>query len=226
MTLAKDTIAFLERLELSFKNEDLLQEALTHPSFATANRADNQRMEFLGDRVLGLAISTALYKADKNAEEGQLAPRFNALVRKETCAEIGEEIGLGEVLKIGRSEMLSGGRRKKTVLGDGIEALIAAIYLDQGYEVAQAFILKHWDERIKAAPVNARDPKTELQEWAQAQKMPPPRYEEITRSGPDHAPVFEIEAQLQNGLSARAKAGSKREAQQLAASELLKQVEA
>ena len=175
--------------------------------------------------MLGLTIAQALFQEDAKADEGELAPRFNALVRKETCAEIADGIGLGEIIKIGRSEMLSGGRRKQTILGDGIEALIAAIYLDQGFEVAQAFILKEWAAKIAAAPDDARDAKTALQEWAQARKMPPPSYVETARSGPDHAPIFEIEVRLQSGQVASAKAASKRGAQQLAAAALLTELE-
>jgi len=225
LTLAKDVAAFCKRLGLEFNNPNILIEALTHSSLSSPTRTDNQRLEFLGDRVLGLTIAQALFQEDAKADEGELAPRFNALVRKETCAEIADGIGLGEIIKIGRSEMLSGGRRKQTILGDGIEALIAAIYLDQGFEVAQAFILKEWAAKIAAAPDDARDAKTALQEWAQARKMPPPSYVETARSGPDHAPIFEIEVRLQSGQVASAKAASKRGAQQLAAAALLTELE-
>ncbi|PCH93006.1 MAG: hypothetical protein COB84_09950 [Rhodobacteraceae bacterium] len=129
-------------------------------------------------------------------------------------------------LKLGRSEMLSGGRKKIAILGDGMEAVIAAVYQDAGFEAAKQLILRLWKERIETADDDARDPKTTLQEWAQAQKMPPPKYVEITRSGPDHAPVFEIEAQLDNGMAQRASATSKRNAQQLAAAKLLEKIEA
>ncbi len=121
--------------------------------------------------------------------------------------------------------MLSGGRKKIAILGDAMEAVIAAVYLDAGFDVAEEVILRLWGERINAAKEDARDPKTTLQEWAQAHKMPPPKYVEIGRSGPDHAPVFEIEAQLSNGGSASASASSKRQAQQMAAAKLLEQVD-
>ena len=114
--------------------------AVTHASIGTATRPDNQRLEFLGDRVLGLVMAEALLAADTQAREGQLAPRFNALVRKETCADVAREIGLGDVLKLGRSEMLTGGRRKEALLGDAMEAIIAAVYQDAGFEVALAFL--------------------------------------------------------------------------------------
>jgi ribonuclease-3 len=191
---------------------------------SSVSRRDNQRLEFLGDRVLGLVISDALLKADEEASEGLLAPRFNALVRKECCAEVAEEIDLGAVIKLGRSEMLSGGRRKKTLLGDAIEAVIAAVFLDGGFEAAQKVVLRHWSARIAGVKALARDPKTELQEWAQSCGFSPPTYTLISRAGPDHQPVFVIEARLENGLFVQATAGNKRDAEKVAATALLQQI--
>jgi ribonuclease-3 len=191
---------------------------------SSASRRDNQRLEFLGDRVLGLVISDALLKADEEASEGLLAPRFNALVRKDCCAEVAEEIDLGAVIKLGRSEMLSGGRRKKTLLGDAIEAVIAAVFLDGGFEAAQKVVLRHWSARIAGVKALARDPKTELQEWAQSCGFSPPTYTLISRAGPDHQPVFVIEARLENGLFVQATAGNKRDAEKVAATALLQQI--
>ena len=182
--------SFEQRLGYEFSNLSLLVEALTHSSIASDFRKDNQRLEFLGDRVLGLVMAEALLEIDQTAPEGTLAPRFNALVRKETCAEVARQIELGGVLKIGRSEMLSGGRRKDALLGDGMEAVIAAIYKDGGFEIAKTIIIKLWGDRIKNVKVDARDAKTMLQEWAQARGQNPPNYEVISRSGPDHAPIF------------------------------------
>ena len=224
MKLSSDLKAFEERLGYRFKNPAPLLEAVTHPSMSSASRRDNQRLEFLGDRVLGLVISDALLKADEEASEGLLAPRFNALVRKESCAEVAEEIDLGAVIKLGRSEMLSGGRRKKTLLGDAIEAVIAAVFLDGGFEAAQKVVLRHWSTRIAGVKVLARDPKTELQEWAQSCGFSPPTYTLISRAGPDHQPVFVIEARLENGLFVQATAGNKRDAEKVAATALLQQI--
>ena len=154
-----------------------------------------------------------------------MAPRFNALVRKETCADVAREIGLGEVLRLGRSEMISGGRRKQALLGDAMEAVIAAVYLDAGYDVARDFVLRFWKTRIEGVDEDARDPKTALQEWAQARRMNPPKYVETTRCGPDHAPVFTIAARLETGVEAIATAGSKRQAEQAAAKALLLELE-
>lgn len=225
MKLSSELRAFQERLGYAFKQPELLSRAVTHASMSSANRDDNQRLEFLGDRVLGLVMAEALLALDEQATEGQLAPRFNALVRKETCADVAREIDLGAVLRLGRSEMLSGGRRKQALLGDAIEAVIAAIYLDSGFEAARSVILKLWGARVHEVEEDARDPKTALQEWAQARGLKPPRYEEIKRDGPDHAPVFTIAAKLSTGDQEMATAGSKRQAEQAAASALLSRLE-
>jgi ribonuclease-3 len=170
-------------------------------------------------------MAEALLALDKQATEGQLAPRFNALVRKETCADVAREIDLGAVLRLGRSEMLSGGRRKQALLGDGIEAVIAAVYLDAGFEAARALILRLWGPRIHEVEEDARDAKTALQEWAQARGLQPPQYEEVRRTGPDHAPEFTIAARLETGEEDVATAGSKRQAEQAAARALLASLE-
>src|SRR5690606_34732845 len=148
---------------------------------ASPGRPDNQRLEFLGDRVLGLVMASALMRADREASEGQLAPRFNALVRKETCAEVARSIGLGEVLKLGRSETMSGGRRKDALLADAMEAVIAAVHLDAGFPAAEALVLRLWGDRVHQAPERVSNPKSALQEWAQAQGMPLPVYDQVGR---------------------------------------------
>ena len=165
--------------------------------------------------------------ADRTATEGQLAPRYNALVKGETCAAIAREIGLGDVLKLGRSEMLSGGRRKEALLADAMEAVLAAIYLDAGLEAARTVILRLWAERLKNVDQDARDAKTALQEWAQANGMTPPRYVQTARTGPDHAPEFEITVRLDDGREAVATGkGTKRSIEQAAAQALLDRIEA
>ena len=225
MRLAAELVAFSDRLGHAFANSELLVRALTHASISGPQRPDNQRLEFLGDRVLGLVIADALLAADKGATEGQLAPRFNALVRKETCADVARQIDIGAVLKLGRSEMKSGGRRKDALLGDAMEAVIAAVYVDAGFEAARDLILRHWSDRIDRVEADARDPKTSLQEWAQARGHPPPDYVETGREGPDHAPVFTIEVRLANGDTASATAASKRAAEQAAAKALLAELD-
>ena len=225
MKLSADLIAFTARIGYTFSKPDLLIRALTHGSISSTTRPDNQRLEFLGDRVLGLVMSEKLLADDPNAPEGTLAPRYNALVRKETCADVAKQIDLGAVLKLGRSEMKTGGRRKQALLGDAMEAVIAAVYLDGGLDPARDMIIRLWGERINKVEADARDAKTALQEWAQARKMAVPKYVEISREGPDHAPVFTIEAQLPDGRAAQATANSKRAAEQAAAKALLAQVE-
>lgn len=217
--------SFADGLGLTFRTPGLLVEALTHASLSAAHSRDNQRLEFLGDRVLGLVIAEALLAEAPDANEGDLAPRFNALVRKETCAEVAAEIDLGSALLMGRSEQASGGRRKVALLGDAMEAVIAAVYLDGGFEAARAFILGLWGARIARVEANAQDAKTALQEWAQARGMPPPDYIETARHGPDHAPEFEITVEVATGERATGRAGSKRAAQQSAAAALLSRLE-
>lgn len=225
MKLSGDLKAFEARIGHTFAAPELLNRAVTHASMASPNRDDNQRLEFLGDRVLGLVMAQALLELDPAATEGQLAPRFNALVRKETCADVAREIDLGKVLKLGRSEMISGGRRKQALLGDAIEAVIAAVYLDGGFEAAKALVLRLWGTRTTTVEEDARDAKTALQEWAQARKLAPPHYVTTARKGPDHAPVFTIKAELETGQQASASAPSKRAAEQAAATTLLAQLE-
>ncbi len=225
MKLSAELKVFEGRIGHLFATPEHLIRAVTHASMSSANRDDNQRLEFLGDRVLGLVMAEALLAQDPGASEGQLAPRFNALVRKETCADVAREIDLGTVLKLGRSEMISGGRRKMALLGDGIEAVIAAVYLDGGFDAAKAMVLRLWGKRLHNVEDDARDAKTALQEWAQARGLPPPAYVQTARTGPDHAPHFTISARLQNGASADASAASKRAAEQAAAAHLLAQLE-
>lgn len=226
MRLSADLHAFQGRIGHQFTKPELLLRAVTHSSIASATRPSNERLEFLGDRVLGLTIAEALLAADREAVEGQLAPRLNALVRQETCAEIAREIGLGDVLKLGRSEMMTGGRRKEALLCDAIEAVIAAVYLDAGFDTARAMILRLWGDRVAEARSQRRDAKSLLQEWAQQRGLPPPHYEETGREGPDHAPVFTVCARLETGETAVGVAAGKRQAEQAAASELLNRLEA
>lgn len=224
MSQASDIKAFCQRIGHRFAQPDLLKEALTHASVSSATQPNNERLEFLGDRVLGLVMSEALLAADRGAAEGVLAPRYNALVRKETCAAVAREIELGKVLRLGRSEMLSGGRRKDALLADALEAVIAAVYLDAGFRAAHDMVLRLWGQRIAHVKADARDPKTALQEWAQARGQNPPQYNLMSRDGPDHAPRFNIAVRLDSGETERAEAGSKRQAEQEAARVLLERL--
>jgi ribonuclease-3 len=230
---SKDLATATARLGWKFRDTVLLDQALTHPSASSHARPHNQRMEFLGDRVLGLVIAEALMTRHPSEAEGELAPRLNDLVRKETCADVAREIGLDQWLRLGKSESQTGGRRKTALLGDAMEAVIAAVYMDGGIDPARALILRFWGERLAGQQTAPRDAKTALQEWAQARSMAPPTYEAISRTGPDHAPVFTIRATLTRGQdiigSANAQAPSKRAGEQSAAAvlmaEMLKEIE-
>ena len=224
MRTSTDIKDFCARLGYEFDQVELLIEALTHPSLSSPTRPDNQRLEFLGDRVLGLAIAEILLERDKKASEGKIAPRFNALVRKETCAVIADNLELGPVLRLGRSEMLSGGRNKQALLGDAMEAVLAAIYLDSNFEITKKIINRLGIDQILKAKEDARDSKTALQEWAQSLKYAPPTYTELSRSGPDHGPIFTIEVSVESGGTAIASSSSKRNAQQAAAKSLLEKI--
>ena len=219
-----DITAFCLRLGHEFTNADLLDGALTHPSVSSSVRSDYQRLEFLGDRVLGLVMAEELFAVNPDANEGELAVRFNSLVRKETCANVARQLELGNVLQLGRAEMLSGGRSKDTVLGDAMEAVIAAVFLDAGYFAARDVILTAWGDRIAQTLQHAKDPKSALQEWTQSQGHGPPEYTLISRDGPDHAPEFTIQARLGSGETATATAGSKKTAEQDTARVLLLRV--
>lgn len=219
MKMAASVRALAERIGHDFQDPSILMQALTHGS--RGGGGDNQRLEFLGDRVLGLVIAQALLDADPAADEGRIAPRFNTLVRRETCAEVAREIDLGAGLKLGRSEMIGGGRKKEALLADAMEAVIAAVYLDAGLEPARAMVLRLWGERVASAPKDARDAKSALQEWAQGRGLLPPDYVLISRDGPDHAPRFVIEARLSTGEVERAEGTTKRAAEHAAASALL-----
>ena len=225
MKISADLTAFAQRLGHPYRDPELLVRALTHASISSSTRQSNERLEFLGDRVLALTMAQALFMGDRGAAEGQLAPRFNALVRQETCADVAREIGLGDVLKLGRSETMSGGRRKEALLGDAMEALIASIFLDEGFEAAQQVVLRLWGARIANVDLDARDAKTALQEWAQARGYTTPTYTELNRDGPDHQPNFTVEVRLQNNEFAEGRAGTKRQAEQSAAKALLARLE-
>jgi ribonuclease-3 len=213
-----------ERIGYRFKDGTLLDCALTHISAlkGSRNRAGSyQRLEFLGDHVLGLVISDVLFRAFPKADEGELSRRLADLVRKETCAEIAVTIELGAAIKLGSSEANAGGRKRPAILADVCEALIGAVYLDGGYPAAEGLIERLWQVRIQAKAQPQRDPKTVLQEWAQARGLPTPVYREVARTGPDHSPEFRVAVQLPNFALAEGSGRSKRAAEQGAAAAML-----
>lgn len=205
-----------------FADQALLVEALTHSSASGADVKDNQRLEFFGDRVLGLVIAHALMVRFPDAEEGQLAQRLNALVRKETCADVAKAICLGEALIMDAGEVRSGGRKKKALLGDACEALIAALYFDGGFGEAERFIEGYWADGLAKVGQTELDGKTALQEWAHKKFGLTPSYEIVLRAGPDHAPEFTVRASVGELPTSEAKGASKREAEQAAAETILR----
>lgn len=220
-----DQIADLEgALEYSFTSPELLILALTHSSMAKS-RAErdqtNQRLEFLGDRVLGLVIAGMIYEVFPNEEEGAMARRHTALVRKETLARVALELGLGDYIMMAPSEEDGGGRANAALLADTCEAIIAALFLDGGLGTAEGFIRAHWTKLMAEDLKPPKDAKTALQEYAQSKGLQLPIYREISRDGPPHDPVFTIEVLLNENVSMTGKAGSKRHAEQKAASALL-----
>ena len=211
----------------------LLAEALTHPSALTADRGRGrgrgakiakhgyERLEFLGDRVLGLVIADLLWRRFPDEPEGLLTQRHTHLVRRETLARVAESIGLGQHLVLSRAERAAGAAANPAILADACEAIIAAIYLDGGYDAAGGFIRRHWQPLIGAMEAPPRDPKTMLQEWAQARGLGLPRYELVATSGPDHAPQFTVAASIAGGTPATASGPAKRIAEAGAAAALL-----
>lgn len=206
-----------------FKNRALLDGALTHASRRSeeADGEDNERLEFLGDRVLGLAIAELLLERDPKASEGALARRFNLLVRKEACARIARMLGAGPLLLLSAAEDDSGGREKDTILADATEAMLAAIFLEAGYGVVRTVVRHLWSPLVDGLPETVSDAKSMLQEWAQGQGLPLPRYTEIERTGPHHAPLFTTEVSIDGKRPARGSGTSKRSSEQAAASAML-----
>lgn len=218
--------AFETRIGRRFRSKALLREALTHSSVNERREAavSYERMEFLGDRVLGLTIAEYLYVRFPGAGEYDMAPRLNALVNRDACARAARRIDMGVALKLSASEERSGGRQKDTILADACEALIAAIYLDGGYKAAQAFIHLAWAGEFEAVETTPRDPKTALQEWAAQRRRPNPHYAVVERTGPDHAPRFVVEARVDGVEAGRGTGSSKRDAEREAARAVLNAV--
>lgn len=214
-------------LEHTFRDPNLLRRALTHSSTArnrTERVSTNERLEFLGDRVLGLVVARMLFLRFPDEEEGQLARRHAALVRREALARVAEGMGLGEYVVMARSEDDSGGRSNPATLANTCEAVIAALYLDGGLDCAETFITRFWAPLMDEDLSPPKDAKTALQEWAQGHGLPLPTYTQTARSGPDHAPTFTIEVAIEGHAPATASGPSKRAAEQTAAEVLLVQI--
>lgn len=218
-----DLSALEARLGHVFRDRELLKRALTHASASAA--ISNERLEFFGDRVLALVIAEKLYAEYPNDQEGVLALKLNALVRKEACAAAAEAASLGEYLILAGSEASSGGRKKAVILAGACEAVIAALYLDGGIDAALAFIEKYWRAAFDGLGTDMRDAKTALQEWAQGgPAKSTPEYRLVRREGPDHAPRFVVEVHVNGESLAAGEGGSKREAEQAAARAMLQRL--
>ncbi|MEM6603398.1 MAG: ribonuclease III [Pseudomonadota bacterium] len=209
--------AIEERINYRFNNPDLLKSALTHSSANTD--FSNERMEFLGDRVLGLVMSDFLYN-NFIEEEGCLAKRLNYWVSRSSCAEVAMNINLGKAIILAPSEEDNGGRKKETILGNACEAVIAAVYLDGGFEKANKVVLHLWDNLINR-PIPMTDSKSALQEWSQSFNLGLPKYKIVERTGPDHAPTFKVSVEIKNNGHAIGEGGSRRAAEHDAAKQML-----
>ena len=215
-----------ERLGHEFSDETLLCRALTHPSVATTHPRDHyERLEFLGDRVLGLVVAELLWHRYPAEAEGHMARRHADAVCRDSLAEVALKIGLDGDIRLAQGEEVAGERGNPAILADVCEAVLAALYLDGGLAAAERFVAREWLPLIEANRSPPRDPKTGLQEWAQGRGLPLPRYRELGREGPAHEPVFTIEVTVEGFEPESASGGSKRAAERAAAEKLLAKLE-
>ena len=204
------------------KDLSLFERALTHSSLG---KDSYERLEFLGDRVVGLVIARWLYERFEKEPEGKLSRRYNVLVSRETCAEIGRELGLGEWIKLGKQAREDGANRSDNVVGDVVEALIGALLLDGGLDTADAFIRRTWAPYVESQGKAPKHPKSALQELAAARNWTAPEYEVARTSGTHHAPRFTVQVAIRNIGEATAEGASKQEAETAAATALLEQLQ-
>jgi ribonuclease III len=204
------------RMGYTFKDDGLLTQALTHGSNISRSR-DYERLEFLGDRVLGLVIAEALFVNHGTEREGKLAARHSAMVRGEVCAQMGEAMGLADFIVMGATEKRTGIHKTMSVLGDVVEAVIGAIYIDGGFTAARDVILKFWSEVLQRRDSADKDAKTFVQEWALGRKLSLPRYNLASRTGPEHKPVFTVELQVDKKEPAQGQGSTKQAAEMDAA---------
>ena len=225
-----EAVAALEtRLGHVFQDKGLLERALTHASVGEGapvgvhGPRDNERLEFLGDRILGLLTAERLFRDFPAADEGQLSSTLHALVDKAACAKVGEAWGVGAALRLSAGETKTGGRRKAGVIADAVEAILAAVYLDGGLEAARAVYERGWAADLAAPPPRSlTNPKSALQEWAQGKGRPLPSYRVAERTGSDHAPTFTVEVTVQGVEPLTAQGRSRQEAEKAAATAMLK----
>lgn len=210
-----------QQISYRFNDGGLLVRALTHAS-TQKHKGDYQRLEFLGDRVLGLVIAEYLFRNFPDQSEGDLSAALSALVRAEACAQAAEALGLSGLMQLGSSEKAKGLHLNRTLLGDVMEALVGAIYIDGGFDAARDFVLRNWEPQLTHPARLVKDPKTFLQEWALARALPIPHYRIVSRDGPEHEPVFVVAVEIRGKDAAEGMARSKRGAEQNAADEFLK----
>ena len=204
-----------------FSDKQRLDRALTHASTGSAKASNYERLEFLGDRVLGLCVAEMLFQTFPAATEGELSVRLNQLVSAESCAQVADELHLHRFIRTGADVKKLTGTRMLNVRADVVESLIAALYLDGGLDAARQFILRNWKERAARADGARRDAKTELQEWAHAKFAVTPSYHVEDRSGPDHDPRFTVRVEVRGVAPETGIDRSKRAAEQVAATKML-----
>lgn len=214
-----------EALGHRFISLPLLEEALTHPSVSSAKLTPSyQRLEFFGDRVLGLVIAQMLFQDFPEDNEGALSRRLTSLVRRETLAQVAQKVGLDSYVRVVGSELRAKGRQRESILADCCEAVIAALYIDGGLEVTEAFIYRYWHPILEHVNTDLKDPKSLLQEWAQRGGKPIPEYVIIETHGAHHRPTFVLEVRVEGVEAVQGKGASKREAAQVAAKAMLEQL--
>lgn len=219
-TLAPETRQWLSSLEIEPANDARWIEAFTHGSYGEGN--DYERLEFLGDRVLGLTIAEWLFEASSSAE-GRLSQRLNALVSRQTCARIAKQVGLGDHILMGKQARDDGARESTNILGDVMESMLGAHFLDHGFASTRDMIRRLWADEFAGSAGKAKHPKSALQEWAAGNRRRPPEYTLVNREGPDHAARFTVRVSVKNVGEADATANSKQEAERLAAAAFMEQ---
>lgn len=223
--MASDRFDSLEqKIGYRFADRRLLQTALTHASVIDS-KVNYERLEFLGDRVLGLVVANLLYTSFPDAAEGDLAKRHTALVQQAALLMVAEKLALSTYLHLSPGEQKTGGAQKETILADALEAVIAALYLDGGFDASAAFVERFWSSLLHAQIDPPQDPKTLLQEWAQSKGLPLPEYILAGKSGSDHAPVFDVTLRLQKWGEASGHGATKRQAEKEAAAAMLKKIQ-
>lgn len=219
--MSNNSFSALEKtIGYKFKDSHLLERALTHSS--TNDDYNYQRLEFLGDRVLGLVMAHALFEEFRGENEGGLAKRHTALVQGLTCTIIGQAHNIGDYIILSNSEREAGGNLNENIISDVVESLLGAVYIDGGYEVAREVVLRLWGDNVKTLQEAPQDPKTELQEWVQARALELPRYDIIDKIGPDHAPVFVVRLTIEGFDAIDVQGPSRRQSEKTAARAMLK----